>query len=302
MKSAVVTGATGFIGRAVIKELLSNGYTVCAVVRPGSESKVLSHQNCKVVSCQLSDISQLATMIEKKSYDYFFHFAWDGASGQGRADASLQLKNAAWTVDACRVAKELGCKRFIVSGSIMERETFSATYTQGNRPGLGYIYGGAKMVAHAMSMSIANSIGIDLVWGSITNAYGPGERSPRLVNSTIAKCLRGESPRFTAGTQNYDFVYIDDVAKAFRLIAENGKPFHDYLIGSGHAKELKAFLLEMQEVVAPKLPFIFGDVPFTGVNLPLQSFDCQETFDDTGFKACIDFKQGCMETAKWLSE
>ena len=43
----------------------------------------------------------------------------------------------------------------------------------------------------------------------ITNAYGVGERSPRMVNTTIQKCIRGEAPQFTAGTQNYDFVYID---------------------------------------------------------------------------------------------
>ena len=42
--------------------------------------------------------------------------------------------------------------------------------------------------------------------------------------------------------QNYDFVYIDDVARAFRLIGEKGKPFHEYVIGSGNAKPLKNFL------------------------------------------------------------
>ena len=54
------------------------------------------------------------------------------------------------------------------------------------------------------------------------------------------------APQFTAGTQNYDFVYIDDVARAFRLIGEKGKPFHEYLIGSSTARPLKEFLLEMK--------------------------------------------------------
>lgn len=175
----------------------------------------------------------------------------------------------------------------------------AAAYTQGNRPGLGYIYGGGKLIAHVMCMSIAAELGIDLIWPEITNAYGVGERSPRLVNTTIRKCIRGESPQFTSGTQNYDFVYIDDVARAFRLIGERGRPFHEYIIGSSTARPLKEFLLEMQTAIAPGLAFQFGDIPFTGIDLPLARFDCSETEQHTGFRAEVGFGEGCRRTMEW---
>ena len=47
---------------------------------------------------------------------------------------------------------------------------------------------------------------IDLIWAKITNAYGVGELSPRLVNTTIRKVIHGQPPQFTFGTQNYDFI------------------------------------------------------------------------------------------------
>ena len=59
-----------------------------------------------------------------------------------------------------------------------------------------HVYGGGKLIAHVMCMSVAAQLGIELVWPEITNAYGPGERSPRLVNTTVQKCLRGEAPQF----------------------------------------------------------------------------------------------------------
>lgn len=229
----------------------------------------------------------------------FYHFAWAGSAGPERADTALQLNNVQWTVDALRAAKELGCRRFVCAGSIVEHETMAAAYTQGNRPGMGYIYGSGKLAAHTMCMSVAANIGIELVWPEITNAYGIGERSPRLVNTTIQKCIRGEAPQFTAGTQNYDFVYIDDVARAFRLIGENGKPFHEYLIGSSSARPLREFLEEMQKAIAPELDFQFGDIPFTGVDLPLSAFDCAETERDTGFRAQVGFADGCKRTMLW---
>ena len=299
MKTAIITGANGFVGSAEVRELLENGYRVYALDRAGCNNNLTVHPALTVIPCELSELSKLTEQIPAGDYDAFYHFAWAGSAGPDRADTALQLQNAQWTVDGLRVAKALGCRRFLCAGSIMEHETMAAAYTQGNRPGMGYIYGGGKLIAHVMCMSVAAQLGIDLIWPEITNAYGVGERSPRLVNSTIRKCIHGEVPQFTAGTQNYDFIYIDDVARAFRLIGEKGKPFHEYLIGSSNARPLKEFLLEMRAAIAPKLDFQFGDIPFTGIDLPLSTFDCSDTERDTGFRAEIGFGEGCRRTMEW---
>lgn len=299
MKKAIVTGANGFVGGATLRELLHHGYEVWAVGHQDHFSNVPEDPNVHKVSCDLEETKTLPEKIPTGEYDLFYHFAWAGSAGPARADTVLQLNNVQWTVDALRAAKELGCRRFVCAGSIVEHETMAAAYTQGNRPGMGYIYGSGKLAAHTMCMSVAANIGIELVWPEITNAYGIGERSPRLVNTTIQKCIRGEVPQFTAGTQNYDFVYIDDVARAFRLIGEKGKPFHEYLIGSSSARPRRQFLEEMQQAIAPELTFAFGDVPFTGVDLPLAAFDCKETERDTGFRAQVGFADGCKRTMLW---
>lgn len=301
MKTAVVTGANGFVGSAVVNELLSNNYKVYAVVRNNHADRLSDLDNVEIVNCELSDIDRLPGQITEKC-DVFYHFAWSGSAGKDRANTRLQLDNVQWSVESIRAAKKLGCSRFVFAGSIVEKECLAAAYTGGNRPGLGYIYGGGKVAAHILCSSVAAAEGIDLLWGEITNAYGVGEVSPRLVNSTIRKCIAGVSPEFTAGTQNYDFVYIDDVARAFRLIGENGKPFTSYVIGSSAAKPLKEFLLEMKDAIAPELPFKFGDVPFTGIDLPLSDFDCRKTEEDTGFKAGISFAEGCRRTFEWWKE
>lgn len=302
MKTAIVTGASGFIGGAVLRELLSNNYTVYAVIRNGRENLLPKTDRCIPVFCDLSEIQTLVNKIPTRKISTFFHFAWSGSSGSDRGNVALQLQNAQWTVECLKVSKELDCSRFVVAGSIMEKETIAAVYTQGNKPGTGYVYGSGKVVAHSMAKSVAANMGVDLIWAYITNAYGIGEKSPRMINTTIQKCIRNESPRFTAGSQNYDFIYIDDVARAFRLIAEKGVPFHDYLIGSGSARPLKEFLLEMKKTIAPNLSFIFGEIPYTGINLPIECFSCLKTEQDTGFRAQINFAEGCRRTFEWWKD
>ena len=182
----------------------------------------------------------------------------------------------------------------------MEYEVEAAIHAQGNRPGMAYIYGMGKHVAHCMCKSVAADLGVELVWPMITNAYGAGELSPRFVNTTIRKIINGEPLQFTAATQNYDFVYVTDVARAFYLIAKNGKPFCEYMIGSGNARPLKEFILEMQKELAPEAVLQFGDVPFTGINMPLSTFSTEDTERDAGFKADISFAEGTKKTMDWL--
>ena len=306
IKTAIVTGANGFVGSAVTKELLNHGYTVYAIVREGKEKDLPKAEQGTLltVNSSLETINDLKDKLKGQSLDgsTFYHFAWAGSAGPARADASLQLNNVKWSLDAMKTAKDLGCERFVFASSIGEKESLAVAVTDGTQPDGHYLYGAAKFSTKLFATVEATRLGIDLLWCKLANGYGVGDFSMRMLNSTIKKCNIGESPKFTSGTQNYDFVYISDIARAFRLIGEKGKPFNEYMIGSGYAKPLREFLLEMRSAIAPNLDFIFGDVPFTGINLPLTAFDTKKTEHDTGFRAKVSFAEGCRLTRDWLKE
>ena len=217
MKKAIVTGSNGFIGSNVCKRLCADGIKVFAVVKDENENidNIKNLSGIEIVYCELDEIETLADMISDRDIDVFYHFAWVGSAGSLRCDENVQLQNALWTARALRTADKMQCKKFVNAGSIMEKETYTAVYTQESKPGLPYIYGAGKLIARAICKPIANSLSIDLCWAVITNAYGVGELSPRFVNSTIRKIIANEPLQFTAATQNYDFIYIDDVARAF---------------------------------------------------------------------------------------
>lgn len=297
MQCAAVTGANGFIGSAVVKELQKHGVRVIAL---GHKNKANIPPDVKYLPFELENADKVLDELSREKIEVFYHFAWKGSAGEDRADSTLQLMNAKWTIDCLKMAQKVGCRRFVCAGSIMEKEAFDAAHMQGNKPGAGYIYGSGKLAAHTMCMSVAAKIGIELVWGRVTNAYGPGELSPRMLNTTIRKIIAKEPLLFTQGVQNYDFVYIDDVARAFYLMGEGGIPFSHYLIGSSNARTLREFLLELKENLAPEQEFIFGDVPYTGVMMPLEDFDCSFTEQELGFKAKVPFREGVKRTMEWI--
>ena len=300
MKNVIITGADGFVGSYTVNYFLEQGCHVLALDMGDTPNRLTAHPALTYRKCDISDAAALASIAQPGIYDTFVHFAWAGSAGPARVDYNLQMKNALTTVECLKTAKKLGCKRFVCAGSIMEKEVEAAVHDQGSRPGMGYIYGMGKHIAHCLCKSVAVEQGIELVWPMITNAYGAGELSPRFVNTTIRKIINGEPLQFTAGTQSYDFVYVTDVARAFYLIAKNGKPFCEYMIGSSTARPLKEFIIEMVQSLAPDRQPIFGDVPFTGTNMPLSTFDCSDTERDCGFRAEVSFAEGTRMTMDWL--
>lgn len=301
MNKVIISGADGFVGSYTVNCFLENGVEVLALDITEKPRRLKDNPKLKYMQCDISDKDALLS-IEKGVYDTFVHFAWAGSAGPLRVDYNLQMQNALNTVECMKIAKELGCSRFVCAGSIMEYEVEAAIHTQESRPSMGYIYGMGKHIAHCMCKAVAANISIELVWPMITNAYGVGELSPRFVNTTLRKIINNEPLEFTSAVQNYDFVYVTDVAKAFYLISKNGKPFCEYMIGSSNAKPLKEFIIEMQQALAPDKELCFGDVPFTGTNMPLEVFDTKDTENDCGFKAEVSFAEGTKMTMDWLKE
>lgn len=149
----------------------------------------------------------------------------------------------------------------------------------------------AKAACEYMGYSVAAKNNIEFYWPIITNILGPGETSPRLINSMIRNLLSGKHQSLSDGNQIYDFIYITDAARAFADIGERGKPHGHYCLASGNAKPLKEFLCELRDTVAPEAELGFGEMPFNGIYLPKEYYDIKELQNDTGFAPKVTFKR-----------
>lgn len=303
MKKAIVTGANGFVGTAVCKELSEQGVEVIAIVRRPDElfSDIGKNYGFRIVYADLSNFRNLADFITDRDVDVFYHFAWVGSAGTLRGDVDVQIKNVQYTCDTVRACSDMGCKRFVFASSIMEYE-IEATMATDVTPGLNTLYCSAKVAADYMARTIAGSLGVDYIRAVISNIYGPGELSPRLVNTSIRKMLKGEYCAFSAGEQLYDFIYVTDAAKTFVAIGVKGKSNRTYYIGSHEPKPLKEFLITLRDCVDPSIEIGLGKLPFSGVSLTYKEFDIYAVKNDTGFVPKISFKEGINKTVAWIRE
>lgn len=296
MRRAVITGATGAIGTALIKELTEAGIETLVFVRADSKrnGNIPDHPLVHRKECSLEQLADVQNDTGK-SYDVFYHFAWAGAAGPGRNDMYMQNLNVRYALDAVGAAKRFGCSTFIGAGSQAEYGRAEAALTDCTPtfPEMGYGY--AKLCAGQMTRDYAHQQGLRHIWVRILSVYGPNDGQQSMVMSTIAKLKAGITPELTRGEQMWDYLYSADAARAFHLLGEKGKDGRVYVLGSGNARPLKEYIEDIRDIVSPGAELGFGAVPYGERQVMYLKADISELVNDTGFQPGMEFKKGIEE-------
>lgn len=293
MKRAIITGATGAVGTALVKELITNNIETLVLCREGSRR---NHQipDHPLVTRKHCSLDQLASIENDtgNNYDVFYHFAWMGTTGAERNDMYLQNQNVRFALDAVGVAKRFGCHTFIGAGSQAEYGRVEGVLRSDTSafPEMGY--GIAKLCAGQMTREYAHQQGMQHIWVRILSIYGPNDGPQSMVMSTIEKLQSGEVPQFTKGEQLWDYLYSEDAAEAFRLLGEKGHDDKVYVLGSGNARPLAEYIKDIRDVVNPNAEIALGAIPYSPKQVMHLEADIHDINNDTGWLPSTQYKTG----------
>lgn len=299
----VVTGGTGTIGINLIQYLLKKNVEVTAIVRNrGKIASIFSNsQNLTIIECDLENIENLE--LPKKQYDVFYHMAWAGTRGNKRDDVELQFQNINYTICALKLANKIGCKTFIGTGSQAEYGEVEEKLSSNTPANPQTAYGIAKLCAGQISRIMANQIGMNHIWTRILSCYGPYDNEDTMIMQTISEMLKyHHSPEYTKAEQLWDYIYVEDVAKALYLVGKNGKNNSIYCIGSGEELPLHVYIEKIRDNINPDIKLKLGVKEYAKNQVMKLCADISNLKDDTGFEPEIKFDEGIKKTIKWYKE
>lgn len=303
VRKAVVTGATGVVGTALISELVSQNIETLVLTRKnGRIDKMPVHPLVKIEFYSLEELSDFNSNDEK--YDVFFHLGWSGTYGEDRNNLKKQELNIKYTLDAVELAHRLGCKTFIGTGSQAENGVleYGQKVASDSPENPISAYGKAKLQAGIKSRELCQKLGLRHNWCRILSVYGPGDAPYTMVMSTLLKMLRNEDCNFTPAEQQWDYIYSSDVAKALLAIAENGADGAIYPIGSGKTKPLKDYILKMAEVTGTKAKCNFGTIDYYPNQPMYLCAEIDNLINSTGFSPKTNFMDGIKKTIDYIKE
>ena len=293
MKRAVITGATGVIGYALVTKLIARGVEVLVLTHSGSARNAIIPKH-RLVTLMEADISGLDHVENKEEthYDVFFHLAWTGTRGAARDDARLQSDNIRYSVDAVRLASRLGCGTFVGIGSQAEYGRFEGRLSPDTPEKPETCYGIAKYAAGMLTREAAGRLGMKHIWVRVVSVYGPRDYPNTMVMSMIEKLRRGETPQLTKGEQMWDYLYSGDAAEALICLGEKGRSGKTYVLGSGQALPLQTYAQQIRDAVNPDAELALGAIPYAERQVMYLCAEISQITEDTGWRPETPFAEG----------
>jgi dihydroflavonol-4-reductase len=251
---ALVTGATGFVGAAVARALLREGWEVRALARKGSDRRNLQRIAVEVVEGDLADVSSLARALA--GCEALFHVAADYRLGAFDPE-QLYKTNVEGTRNILTAAREAGVRRVVYTSSVAtigiptdgspgSEETPSTLSDM-----IGH-YKRSKYLAEEVAREAVRA-GSSVVIVNPSTPIGPGDVKPTPTGQMVFDAAAGRMPAYVDTGLN--IVHVDDVAAGHLLAFHRGRVGERYILG-GQDMSLREILVEIAQLVGRKPPSV----------------------------------------------
>ncbi len=294
----LVTGGTGFIGRACLPQLVERGLEVHAVSHRAAPTPVPGvHWH----HADLLDPSSIEPLCRRVRADVLLHLAWVTTPGV----YTRTPENLDWVAASLRLARaavEHGATRLVSAGTCFEYRHGSQPCAERTTPLLpDTLYGAAKVALGGLLEAFAAEVGVGHAWGRVFFLHGPHEHPDRLVASVVRALLAGETAACSAGTQQRDFLHVADVAGAFAALVESDAqgPVN---VASGEARTVRDIVLEIGEQIGRPELVALGARPMSPRDPPRIVADVARLRDEVGFRPRFDWRAGLRDTIAWWRE
>jgi dihydroflavonol-4-reductase len=255
----LVTGASGFIGSAVTRQLVAREQEVIALVEPGADTTNLDGLEVKQVVGDLRTLDSVQSAVN--GCRAVFHVAalyrfW------ARDPDSFYAINVDGTRNVLGAAEEAGVERLVYTSTVgtlgLEHVSGSRSADERSFPDVSHLYGSYKrskyVAEHEVLRAIAEGFPASLVLP--TFPVGPGDRAPTPTGKLVLDFLNGRMPAYVDTVLNV--AHVDDLAAGHVLALEKGRTGRSYILG-GENLTLEQVLAEL--AVLTGLPAPYGKVP-----------------------------------------
>ena len=265
----LLTGATGFVGRQILKVLESQGHETLVIARPGWRNRI-------EIDNKLTQVKETADLFQE-THDWWcdvlqnvhtvIHSAWYAEPGV-YLTSPKNLDCLIGTLQLAKAAAASGVNRFVGLGTCIEYQLSDNILTLETPLEPTTPYSAAKVAAYHSLLEYFAHTDISFLWCRLFYLYGEGEDARRLVPFLHEKLGKGEVADLSSGTQIRDFIDVGDAAEmivAGALSQTNGAAN----ICTGHGRSVKNLATEIAAIYDREDLLNFGARPDNLVDPPI---------------------------------
>jgi nucleoside-diphosphate-sugar epimerase len=320
----LVTGATGFLGFALVTELVKRGQSVRILARDEGKARQQFGDAVFIVPGDITDSEQVRRAVDGIEIVYHLAGRLYHPSVPTELYRETHVEGTRILLEACQGQGQLlrivHCSTTGVHGATGKTPADEDAPFAPTNP-----YEATKLEGELLALSLYKELGLPVTVARPGLVYGPGDLHLLGLFSTIKK---GISPLIDGGNAQLHPIYIDDMIAAFLLCAERPQALgRCYNLAGDHSVTMRELATAIAQALGKKLPR--GNMPLwlanlaadcfnlipglRGENAPLtrsrvqfltnsRVYDCSRAKAELNFNPTVDLHEGMRQTADWYSK
>ncbi|MBU1007079.1 MAG: NAD(P)-dependent oxidoreductase [Candidatus Omnitrophica bacterium] len=305
-KRILITGATGFIGSNLAGYFLKKNANVFIFTRKTSNKwrikgllgNVSEHQ------IDLLDENGLEKAVRKIKPEIIFHTSVYGAYPYQNDAKKIIEVNFTGTINLLNACLKKGFEIFVNTGSSSEYGVKNKPMKESDSLEPLSEYSASKAAAALFCQAVARKKNVTAVTLRLFSPYGYFEEQDRLVPSLILACIKSKNPKLSSPDSPRDFIFIEDVLKAYEKVVDNKDKVKAEIfnIGSGKQHTVGEVADKVIKLTGSKVKPKWGAVP-NPRHEPLRwEANIQKAKRILGWKPVCTLQEGLLKDIKWHKE
>jgi CDP-glucose 4,6-dehydratase len=311
-RQVFVTGAIGFVGAHIVRGLEQSGASVVCLQRDAVHTSALDlfdlRRRVTVISGSVEDFTLILRILAEYEIESVFHLAAQALVGPAKSSTlstfESNIRGTYMLLEACRQTPSV--KRIVVASSDKAYGTHAhLPYTEDYSLSGLFPYDASKACTDILARSYAHSFKLPVTLTRSANIYGPGDMNfSRIIPGTILSALRGEAPIVRSdGTPIRDFVFVDDIVRAYLLLAEKVEETMGEAFNFGSASPVQILdLVNRITRLASKdgslAPRVMLQTKIDG-EIDAQYLSAEKAEKRLGWRAEVSLDEGLQRTIEW---
>ena len=273
----LVLGGNGYLGSKIVNTLLSADTVFCTVRKNEGLNLLIQKKNVNIIS---DDVDEIKSTIEKNNIEVLINTVCC-YERQGVPLSNVVNANLIFPLEIITFAIEHGVKKVITIDTSLPKNVNLYSLTKKTVADIGNYYArrNGKLVFYNVLLE---------------NFYGKDEPKNRFLHMMVQDLKQNKPLELTAGTQRRDFIYIEDVLAAFKILIDiDDFGFHDVPVGTGEGPTIREVIAYLKEITNSNSQLRFGSVQ-SRENEP----DCianLQYLNKYGFEIKYPYKKGLKE-------
>lgn len=305
-KSVLITGGAGFIGAALVKKLLEQGFEPHLLIKKSTDVWRLKNiaRNIRFHEVSLLDEEGLRKVAHKISPVAIFHLATYADYRDQEKISQMIETNIEGTANLLLATVDIDYKVFVNTGSSSEYGFKKKAMREEDLLEPISFYAATKAGATLLAQSFAYYYKKPIVTFRPFSVYGPLEDERRFIPTAIKAVINGTPINLTPGDQRRDFIFIDDIVDAYIKSIKNGRKLSGKIVNIGTGKQYTndEVVKKLFKVAGKKVKINKGTFPLRIWDSPYWVADISKAKKLMNWAPTHSLERGISKTYNWFTQ